>query len=361
MWNRSMEKEQQIVGERPCYFPGQMISDVELTLNTDYTLNKLRQHNRLLHGWGVVCGAVVCPIPEMPWQIKITPGYILGPYGDTISISDAHTVDIRGSGSGGVTDDPLSHDDPWCSDVLKEPENGCLYVAVKYHSFKVRPVRVQPPGCGCDENRCEYSRIRDGYEIGFLPKCPESHQNPPDFDEQVGRGQISACPPVADDPWVVLAKVFVDDQGTIADVDNLSCRRMVLSFGHLWWRPVDEAGIISPDEPAVIRDDAEIRDALETLVVTEAVSAIDEDFVSVLTLEAAVIRGLNRQSALGQLIANESLTVNDIAVQSKDDFIAQINILSEKAELPEEQHKEAIDKASAVLAKAKLIKETVRA
>ena len=47
--------------ERPRYFPRQLISDVELTLEQQYFRDRLRRHNRLLHGWGVVCGALVCP------------------------------------------------------------------------------------------------------------------------------------------------------------------------------------------------------------------------------------------------------------------------------------------------------------
>jgi len=42
-----------------------------------------------LHGWGVVCGAIVCPVfdskKEMTsWLVNVSPGYILGPYGDEI-------------------------------------------------------------------------------------------------------------------------------------------------------------------------------------------------------------------------------------------------------------------------------------
>lgn len=33
----------------------------------------------------------------------------------------------------------------------------------------------------------------------------------------------------------MLAKVTVDDDGTIATIDNCTCRRIVLSFGSFWW------------------------------------------------------------------------------------------------------------------------------
>src|SRR5258708_34704107 len=49
-------------------------------------------------------------------------------------------------------------------------------------------------------------------------------------------GAEPACPPCPDQPWVVLAEVQIDDGGAITAIDNCSCRRILLSFGNLWWR-----------------------------------------------------------------------------------------------------------------------------
>ncbi len=45
--------------ERVRYFPRQMITPADLTQAQDYMRAKLRRHNRMLHGWGVVCGCEV--------------------------------------------------------------------------------------------------------------------------------------------------------------------------------------------------------------------------------------------------------------------------------------------------------------
>ena len=50
------------VVELPRYYPRQLITPDDLTLEQDYFLARHRRHNRLLHGWGVVCGALVCPV-----------------------------------------------------------------------------------------------------------------------------------------------------------------------------------------------------------------------------------------------------------------------------------------------------------
>jgi hypothetical protein len=187
--------------ERPRYFPRQFITADDLILEQEYFRNKLRRHNRLLHGWGVVCGAKVCPLPQatgspVPWKVKVTPGYILGPYGDEILIDCERTVDLRTNGISGVTGEPCADvPDPWCSEVFEKRDDACFFVAVKYQEVLSRPVRVQPVGCGCDDTQCEYSRWRDGYEIGVLCACPESHKPSTPPKEDLFKGELLQCPP----------------------------------------------------------------------------------------------------------------------------------------------------------------------
>src|SRR4051812_16297228 len=106
--------------ERPRYYARQLLTPAELTLEQQYFRDKMRRHNRLLHGWGVVCGATVCLIPKdgsdqnpaagqtippdqaKPWVVRVTPGYILGPYGDEILIDHDVIFDLRTCGLTGV-------------------------------------------------------------------------------------------------------------------------------------------------------------------------------------------------------------------------------------------------------------------
>ena len=41
---------------RPRYFPRQMVTAADLTADQEYFRDRLRRHNRLLHGCGVICG-----------------------------------------------------------------------------------------------------------------------------------------------------------------------------------------------------------------------------------------------------------------------------------------------------------------
>ena len=139
------------IAELPRYFPRQLITPDDVTLEQDYFRNKLRRHNRLLHGWGVVCGAKVCVVPVadttgsqftgasdassyQPWVVSITPGYILGPYGDEIILDCCRTVDLRTAGTSGVTGEPCSQaSDPWCTDVYVQRDPNAPPARVTPH------------------------------------------------------------------------------------------------------------------------------------------------------------------------------------------------------------------------------------
>jgi hypothetical protein len=247
------------IAELPRYYPRQLITPDDLTLEQDYFRDRMRRHNRLLHGWGVVCGALVCPVTTTgtngvislsPWQVLVQPGYILGPYGDEIILDCTRTVDLRATGVSGVTGDPcIDVPDPWCSQVTMPRNTGPLYIAIKYQQSMTRPVRVQPIGCGCDDNTCECSRWHDGYQIGILTCCPDANQAAPKTDD-LFKGDVPSCPDCPPQPWVVLAAVQPDSDGNIVSIDNCACRRLVGSLGKFWWQCSQGDTTVTGPKPA---------------------------------------------------------------------------------------------------------------
>lgn len=265
------------IAELPRYYPRQLITPDDLTLEQNYFRDRMRRHNRLLHGWGVVCGALVCPVPSppgsdstgpfVPWQVQVQKGYVLGPYGDEIILDCPRIVDLRTSGVSGVTGDPcVDAVDPWCSQVFTPPESSTVHIAVKYKQCMTRPVRVQPVGCGCNDSSCEYSRWHDGYEIGVLQECPPctdsankptagyNNQGMPDLG-LLAQGPIPDCPDCHCGPWVGLAAVTVNPDGSIKSIDNCSCRRLVLSYNQFWWLCHGAAPIVTKADPNSLKAD----------------------------------------------------------------------------------------------------------
>ena len=243
--------------ERPRYYPRQLVTPDILTLGQDYLRNKQRIHNRMLHGWGVVCGLLVCHVPRPdgsnePWKVRVLPGYALAPSGDGILVECEKIVDLRDSPN---CADPCAKPavDPWCSEVYVPREPGVYYIAIRYTESMVRPERVQPAGCGCNDQRCENSRYRDGYEIGVLCDCPIADMTPPapDFASLFHCDKM-ACPECVAGPWVGLARVEVGDDGTILVIDNCGCRRLVVTFANFWWKCDCATITLALDDPKTV-------------------------------------------------------------------------------------------------------------
>ena len=224
--------------ERTRYYARQLVGPDDLTQDQRYFRDKHRRHNRLLHGWGVVCGARVKADPEHDCAVIVEAGYVLGPWGDEIVIPHNVRVDLCKQDLDGNAVSPCGSDtDPWCTDVrVDRPSDEPLYLAVKYAECDSRPVRVTGCGCGCDDSECEYSRTRDSYAIRVLTELPKSHARLSAVGSLYGLlwgftcvgGRGRTCPPCPDEPWVILADITLAD-GQVADVDCFAHRRYVAS------------------------------------------------------------------------------------------------------------------------------------
>jgi hypothetical protein len=368
--------------ERPRYYPGQLMTPEELILEQDYHRDKMRRHNRLLHGWGVVCGAIVCrvllprangkvyklqpgglPCPDEddpscyePWKVSVSPGYILGPYGDEIMIDCTVIVDVRNACTTGMSGDPCPPaPDPWCSDVVIDRTPGEVYLAVRYKEISTRPVPVQPYGCGCDGDACEYSRIRDGFEICTLDECPASHEDEP---ERVLECEVRPCPPCPDEPWVVLARVVVNEGG-IQTIDY-ECRRTIYSLAGFWCypalheqddryldrpreverlepteyerQPSPEPGRVPVPEPRPEPVPERIRELIvrNTNVPKEELT-MSSEVVRVLERPATDLNDVRSTSPLGQKLDQAEMTIGRVALMARDEFLRFATEGSERA------------------------------
>jgi hypothetical protein len=201
--------------ERVRFFPRQLLSANDLRDEQEYIREKLRRHNRMLHGWGIVCGLDVRPNPlsGASQNITICPGYALSPQGEEICVPERVEFDLAQRCPGSSAD--------LCNEkavVRKAAQNRTVYLAIRYAECMTRPVRTLPNGCGCDETACEYSRVRDGYEIACLDSLPDPYElhpktrkivspEPPDLCESLLAGRVIPCPDCPKDPWVLLASI----------------------------------------------------------------------------------------------------------------------------------------------------------
>jgi hypothetical protein len=222
--------------ERVKFFNRQLLTADDMVTDQDYFRQKLRRHNRFLHGWGVVCGLEVTAVPttDLPWRVKIDSGYALGPFGDEIYVAEPVYLNLARCGPGAAPD-PC---EPDRLHPAATTSGGPLYVAIKYAECMARPVRAMPAGCACEEEACEYSRIRDSFQIECLDALPASHQGQagPTLCELISDQLLLPCPPCPTEPWVVLAAITlpspdIDITIDITDerIDNMSPRRQLFS------------------------------------------------------------------------------------------------------------------------------------
>jgi hypothetical protein len=202
--------------ERNRYFPGRLLSETDLTQEQVYLLEKARRHNRMLHGWGVVCGLSVRP-DAGGGALIVEPGYALDPRGDEIVVADEVRVDLFSEDGDGNAVSPC----PQREDREREPmrrerlPGQPLYLAIRYAECPTRPVPL-------DEST-EYSRTRESVAVKLLTKLPGSYRRrrpprKPDGDP---------CPDSLGEPWVILAEIALDEDLKIANVDCHSHERRV--------------------------------------------------------------------------------------------------------------------------------------
>ncbi len=319
--------------ERVRFFPRQLLTPDDLMQEQEYFRAKSRRHNRMLHGWGIVCGCEV-QASDDDWTVCVTPGYLLGPQGDEIVIDDCVKVDLSlqdvdGNAFAGCADAV----DPWCSSVKGNLKSGTtVYLAAAYSECYSRPVRVQSAGCGCDDSACEYSRIRDSYVLRVLTSLPTSYDDilkPPDIDDIFDCPR--PCPPCVEEPWVILAAITIKGK-TISDDDiDGSYRRYVASFGSFFFTCQDEkpqTDLLSVNRVAVLNPNQQVLAEMSpgnvpsgstpwslTVPAFEA-NMIDVEFVgaaldyaSVVDGQTFIVRRQNNQVALGNIVNMPNNTV----------------------------------------------------
>ena len=228
--------------ERVRYFPRQLLTADDMRLEQEYFREKQRRHNRFLHGWGVVCGLEVKLETTGPLAVRICPGYALGPCGDEIYVPASVPFDLAEC----VRKPPAPCSPLSGAELASIDAPKIIVVSIRYAECPTRPLRTLPAGCGCDDTSCEYSRIRDGFEISCRPQDDKTTAADEPTICEIEKDRNKNLPPwpqAPASPWVDLAAVTLDagDDAFALDVDAIdnSIRRMVYSTGRIQRQVID--------------------------------------------------------------------------------------------------------------------------
>jgi hypothetical protein len=198
--------------ERTRYFTGQLLDEADLMQEQRYFREKVRRHNRMLHGWGIVSGLEVRPGPA-DGEVTVEPGYALDRYGDEIVVADAVIVDLLREDDAGNAVAPCPHPDDHERKRVRKRRSPArpLYLAIRYAECASRPV---PGG-----ESVEYSRTRESFAVKLLTKLPASYRR----RRPRGRQDSDSLA----EPWVILAEVALDLDRKVSNVDCHTHERRV--------------------------------------------------------------------------------------------------------------------------------------
>ena len=216
--------------ERNRYFLGQMLAVRNFELETGYMNAKRHLLNRLVSGYGVLCGLDVCPGPDER-HILVTAGVALDKWGREIIVpEDTKPIEIpahllpRGGGYGkGGYEDAYKKNG--------EDDEAVVRVMLCYHECEADPTPVLGGDCGT-VSECAASTIRERYRITFKEgAAPPRHMecrvpdlfrgDRIDYEALVKYVSEEGCPEAPADPCIPLANLRLGGDGHACDPDRI--------------------------------------------------------------------------------------------------------------------------------------------
>jgi hypothetical protein len=135
-----------IVMERNRYFTGKYMTARDFSGEQSYFLNRHRLHNRLLHGWGIVCGLRVLHHPDencrQEWVV-VRAGIAIDCYGREIVLPKDTTFKLPP-----LPERPEADEDDYVEEV--EDESAETAVGQKARGRRRRKERQEPPANEAD-------------------------------------------------------------------------------------------------------------------------------------------------------------------------------------------------------------------
>jgi hypothetical protein len=144
------------------YFHGQALGAPDLRGEQAYHLEKARLRNRLLHGWGIVCGLDVDVVPKQPCDpddeapsssvLTVQPGAALDCRGNDVIVRNPRPV---------VLNTLLSKDELRL--LCKQP--ATVYLTLCYHEQPIDPSRPLLTAACEPVAACQYGRVSETFRI----------------------------------------------------------------------------------------------------------------------------------------------------------------------------------------------------
>ena len=218
--------------ERNNYFYGKLMTVRDYFAEQCYFNEKRWLINRMIHGWGVVCGLNVVPKEGDPARVIVKPGMAIDCCGREILICKDWEVDL-------TPEESSCHK----SGGERQSDIRTVVVCLLYKECKTESLHL--PSIACDQKeKGEFNRIRDSFDIKVIDMTEESTQEPhlcPNENESISlhqyvcerlRNSYPGCP---DTQCVILATLKIDRDGKLTEeIDTCSKRKLVYNNSLLY-------------------------------------------------------------------------------------------------------------------------------
>lgn len=150
--------------ERNNYYYGKLMTVRDFFQEQCYFNEKRWLLNRMIGGWGVVCGLDVKTKEGDLEKVIVTPGFAIDRCGREILVCEEQTVTL------------IPEECDCCKKEKKKEEQSerKLIICLEFYECKTEQVSLPPIACDQKE-RGEFNRIRDSFKIRVVPR-PEAEE-----------------------------------------------------------------------------------------------------------------------------------------------------------------------------------------
>lgn len=220
--------------ERNHYFFGKLMTVRDFSAEQRYFNEKRWLINRMINGWGIVCGLDVKKYEGNGGKVIVTPGLAIDCCGREILVCEEQTVDIVQETSE-------------CHTAGKNQNEGRHTFVICLEYFECRTELINLPPIACDgQERHEHNRVRDSFRIRVLPEdecqpeesceetCPLEDKDAKlaPLHEYLCEKQMRECGECPKCPCLVLARVTLTPSEKYPDnplisIDPCAWRKLV--------------------------------------------------------------------------------------------------------------------------------------
>lgn len=151
------------------YYFGQHLGVVDFSDAQAYAVGKQRFHNRFGHGAGVLCGLTVerflfpqgSPPTTPTTVLRVARGAALDACGREIVVGTDQCIDV-------ATWFALQRSTSEELQAWQDGETRRLWIALRYRECGSDPAPAPREPCGCDAGGCQFSRVRESFELTLL-------------------------------------------------------------------------------------------------------------------------------------------------------------------------------------------------